>query len=74
MELSAAGLRVDPGAALSKKKGQIMWGFLLSMLFRRQFWYLFVASFTMVVMLAWRQQLRDEIFHLGEYYSRGRRL
>jgi hypothetical protein len=48
-------------------------GFLLAIVLRRQFWYLFLASFTMVVMLAWRQQLRDEIFHIGEWYSRGRR-
>lgn len=36
--------------------------FLIRQLFSRQFWYLVLAGFTMVFMLAWRSYLRNEIF------------
>lgn len=36
--------------------------FLIRQLFSRQFWYLVIAGFTMVFMLAWRSHLRNEIF------------
>jgi hypothetical protein len=39
----------------------MLW-FLLRTLVTRTFWMLFLASFTMVLMLAWRAQLRDHIF------------
>jgi hypothetical protein len=38
-------------------------GFLVAQLFTRNFWFLVLAGFTTVFMLAWRSYLRNEIFH-----------
>lgn len=35
---------------------------LLMLMLTRRFWYLFIASFTLVMMMAWRSALRDQIF------------
>jgi hypothetical protein len=42
-----------------------VFGFVISQAFTRAFWYLFLASFTMVMMLAWRAHLRDQIFKVA---------
>jgi predicted membrane metal-binding protein len=36
--------------------------FVISQLMSSSFWYLFLASFTIVLMMAWRAALRDDIF------------
>jgi hypothetical protein len=37
-------------------------GFLLRQLVSKNFWYLVLAGFTMVFMMAWRSFLKNEIF------------
>jgi hypothetical protein len=39
--------------------------FLLRQMFSWTFWQLFIASFTIVLMMAWRAALRDKIFKDG---------
>lgn len=39
--------------------------FIVTVMFRKQFWLLLLASFTAVLMLAWRSSLRDDIFKMA---------
>lgn len=40
--------------------------FIAGLLITPRFWLLFMASFTCVMMMAWRGSLRDDIFKLAQ--------
>jgi hypothetical protein len=50
-------------------------GFLARQLISRNFWFLVLASFTMVFMLAWRSYLKNAIFQeaAGKFDAQRRR-